>query len=128
MVKLLLDYGCNPSTPFPNSRECPLTLAAEKGYVELTQLLLSRSAYVEARTKKGCSPLYLACREGFKEIAIMLAKHGASTEVREEGGEGREGGRGREEGRQGVGGGEAGGGRRGKGGREEEGVVISLRK
>ena len=82
VVKLLLDYGCNPSTPFPNSRECPLTLAAEKGYVDLTQLLLSRSAYVEARTKKGCSPLYLACREGFKEIAIMLAKHGASTEVR----------------------------------------------
>ncbi len=81
MVKLLLDYGCNPSTPFPNSRECPLTLAAEKGYVELTQLLLSRSAHVEARTKKGCSPLYLACREGFKEIAVMLAKHGASTEV-----------------------------------------------
>lgn len=81
MVKLLLDYGCNPSTPFPNSRECPLTLAAEKGYVELTQLLLLRSAYVEARTKKGCSPLYLACREGYKEIAVMLAKHGASTEV-----------------------------------------------
>ncbi len=81
MVKLLLDYGCNPSTPFPNSRECPLTLAAEKGYVELTQLLLSRSAQVEARTKKGCSPLYLACREGYKEIAVMLAKHGASAEV-----------------------------------------------
>ena len=81
VVKLLLDYGCNPSTPFPNSRECPLTLAAEKGYVELTQLLLLRSAHVEARTKKGCSPLYLACREGYKEIAVMLAKHGASTEV-----------------------------------------------
>ena len=119
MVKLLLDYGCNPSTPFPNSRECPLTLAAEKGYVELTQLLLSRSAYVEARTKKGCSPLYLACREGFKEIAIMLAKHGASTEVREEGGKGgreagggRRGGRGWEEGRQGEGGGGREGGRR----------------
>lgn len=81
VVKLLLDYGCNPSTPFPNSRECPLTLAAEKGYVELTQLLLLRSAHVEARTKKGCSPLYLACREGYQEIAVMLAKHGASTEV-----------------------------------------------
>ena len=22
VVKLLLDYGCNPSTPFPNSRYC----------------------------------------------------------------------------------------------------------
>ena len=61
--------------------ECPLTLAAEKGYVELAQLLLSRSANVEARTKKGCSPFYLACKEGFKEIAVMLAKHGSSTEV-----------------------------------------------
>ena len=83
VVKLLLDYGCNPSSPFPNSRECPLTLAAEKGYTDLTQLLLSRSACVETRTKKGCSPLYLACREGHKEIAIMLSKKGASTEVGE---------------------------------------------
>lgn len=81
VVKLLLDYGCNPSTPFPNSRECPLTLAAEKGYMELTQLLLLRSAHVESRTKKGCSPLYLACREGYKDIAVMLSTHGASTEV-----------------------------------------------
>jgi len=82
VVRLLLDYGCNPSSPFPNSRECPLTLAAEKGYTELTRLLLSRSAAVETRTKKGCSPLYLACREGHKEIAIMLSKKGASTEVK----------------------------------------------
>ena len=81
VVKLLLDYGCNPITPFPNSRECPLTLAAEKGFTELAQLLLSRSANVEARTKKGCTPFYLTCREGYKEIAVMLAKHGASTEV-----------------------------------------------
>eukprot|EP00731_Ephydatia_muelleri_P012188 Em0006g1082a len=56
VVKLLLDYGCNPSTPFPNSRECPLTLAAEKGHTELAQLLLSRNANVESRTKKGCTP------------------------------------------------------------------------
>ena len=63
-------------------RECPLTLAAEKGFTELAQLLVSRNANIECRTKKGCSPFFLACREGYMDIAVMLAKHGADTEVR----------------------------------------------
>ncbi len=62
-------------------RECPLTLAAEKGYSDLAELLLSRNANVETRTKKGCSPFFLACKEGFTAIAITLANHGASIEV-----------------------------------------------
>ena len=42
VVKLLLDYGCSVNSPFPNSRECPITLAAEKGHTDLVSLLLSR--------------------------------------------------------------------------------------
>ncbi len=66
----------------PPPRECPLTLAAEKGYTDLAELLLTRGANVETRTKKGCSPFFLACKEGFTEISIMLANNGASIEVR----------------------------------------------
>lgn len=66
----------------PLRRECPLTLAAEKGFFELAQLLVSRNANIESRTKKGCTPFFLACREGYTDIAVMLAKHGADTEVR----------------------------------------------
>ena len=65
------------------SRECPLTLASEKGFFELAQLLVSRNANIECRTKKGCTPFFLACREGYTDIAVMLAKHGADTEVRD---------------------------------------------
>ena len=41
VVRLLLDYGCSVNSPFPNSRECPITLAAEKGHTELVKLLIS---------------------------------------------------------------------------------------
>ena len=67
--------------PLPPLRECPLTLAAEKGFFELAQLLVSRNANIECRTKKGCTPFFLASREGYTDIAVMLAKHGADTEV-----------------------------------------------
>ncbi len=59
-----------------------MTLAAEKGYTDLAELLLARGANVETRTKKGCSPFFLACKEGFTGISIMLANSGASIEVR----------------------------------------------
>ena len=64
-------------------RECPLTLASEKGYSDLAQLLVARNANIESRTKKGSTPFFLACKEGYKEISVMLAKHGADTEVGE---------------------------------------------
>ena len=81
VVELLLLYGYNPNSAFSNNQEYPLTLAAKRGYLELTKLLLSRSADVEKKTKKGRTPLYLACLEGHKEIAIMLSKKGANMEV-----------------------------------------------
>ena len=73
---------CPPPPPPPSPRECPITLAAEKGFFELAQLLVARNANIECRTKKGCTPFFLACREGYIDIAVMLAKHGADTEVR----------------------------------------------
>eukprot|EP00795_Rhopilema_esculentum_P016779 gene16779-8239_t len=80
IVKLLLNYGASVNATFPNSRENPLTLAAEKGHKELVNLLLLRGSNHDCHTKKGCSPLFLACKEGHKEIAEMLYSAGADME------------------------------------------------
>jgi len=81
IVELLLDYGASVNATFPNSRENPLTLAAEKGHKELVNLLLLRGANHDCHTKKGCSPLFLSCKEGHKEIAEMLYSAGADMEA-----------------------------------------------
>ena len=81
VVRLLLLSGCSVNSPFPNSRECPLTLAAEKGFVELVDLLLSRDALVDCRTKKGSTPFFLACKDGHLEIAKALSESGAAVET-----------------------------------------------
>jgi ankyrin repeat domain-containing protein 17 len=80
VVKLLLDYGCSVNSPFPNSRECPITLAAEKGHTDLVSLLLVRGCNIDSKTKKGCTPLYLACKEGHFEIVKLLHQNGSSLE------------------------------------------------
>eukprot|EP00118_Oscarella_pearsei_P009022 m.49460 g.49460 ORF g.49460 m.49460 type:complete len:1662 (+) comp33992_c0_seq1:255-5240(+) len=87
IVRLLLDHGCSVNATFPSTRlnpgcaETPLTLAAEKGFLNLVSLLLNRGAMVDSRSRKGCSPLLLCCREGHKEIATLLAERGADMEV-----------------------------------------------
>lgn len=81
IVELLIEYGAGVNTPFPNSRENPMTLCAEKGHKILVELLLSRNASHDCRTKKGCTPLLLACKEGHIEIAKILANQGASLET-----------------------------------------------
>ncbi|RDD41757.1 Ankyrin repeat domain-containing protein 17 [Trichoplax sp. H2] len=81
VVQLLLDFGASCNAPFPNTRDYPLTLAAERGHVDLTMLLLSRGANVDCRTRKGVTPFWIACKEGHTEIAQVLAQHGADAEV-----------------------------------------------
>lgn len=81
VVRLLVLSGCSVNSPFPNSRECPLTLAAEKGFVELVHLLLSRDVIVDCRTKKGSTPFFLACKDGHLEIAKALCENSATIET-----------------------------------------------
>nr|XP_047130700.1 ankyrin repeat domain-containing protein 17-like [Hydra vulgaris] len=81
IVELLLSYGAGINSPFPNSRENPMTLCAEKGHKELVKLFLSKGASQDCRTKKGCTPAFLACKEGHIEIAQMLSNHYANLET-----------------------------------------------
>ena len=81
IVELLLEHGAGVNTPFPNSRENPMTLCAEKGHTELVKLLLGKGATHDCRTKKGCTPTYLACKEGHIEITQILAENGTNLEM-----------------------------------------------
>lgn len=81
IVELLLENGAGVNSPFPNSRENPLTLCAEKGHHELVELLLSKGALLDCQTKKGCTPMFLSCKEGHLEISKVLLKKGANVET-----------------------------------------------
>ena len=81
IVELLLEHGAGVNTPFPNSRENPLTLCAEKGHQELVGLLLTKGAVIDCQTKKGCTPIFLSCKEGHLEISDVLLKQGANVET-----------------------------------------------
>jgi len=81
IVELLLENGAGVNSPFPNSRENPLTLCAEKGHHELVELLLTKGALLDCQTKKGCTPMFLSCKEGHLEISKVLLKKGANVET-----------------------------------------------
>ena len=81
IVELLLEHGAGVNTPFPNSRENPLTLCAEKGHQELVGLLLTKGAVIDCQTKKGCTPIFLSCKEGHLDISEVLLKQGANVET-----------------------------------------------
>lgn len=81
IVELLLEHGAGVNTPFPNSRENPLTLCAEKGHQELVQLLLLKGATLDCHTKKGYTPIFLSCKEGHLDICKILSKEGANVET-----------------------------------------------
>lgn len=59
VVKLLLDYGCNPSTPFPNSRQVSFII---------TLGLLA--------TEHGCTSVLLSC------VHMCISIHHTTTKVR----------------------------------------------
>ena len=55
-----------------DSFECPLTLAACGGHVELAMLLLERGANIEEVNDEGYTPLMEASREGHEEMVALL--------------------------------------------------------
>ena len=46
--------------PVPSSRDTALTIAADKGHYKFVELLLVNGAFVDVKSKKGCSPPWLA--------------------------------------------------------------------
>jgi ankyrin repeat domain-containing protein 17 len=64
-----------------SNHDTALTLAAQGGYDKLVQLLLSHSADIEHKDKKGCTPLILAASAGHVVTVTVLLEHGANIEA-----------------------------------------------
>ena len=93
-VKLWLERGVDPNVKVGGST--PLHVAAERGYVEIVELLLSWKWRVEvdARDGRGFTPLQYACfgllHAGpvsvgrYRDVVVALLRRGADPDVRDE--------------------------------------------
>jgi len=81
--RVLLDYGADVNAPpVPSSRDTALTLASEKGLVQLVDLLLKRGAQVDMKNKNGNSALWLAANGGHLRVVQLLYKAKADIDFK----------------------------------------------
>ena len=67
MVKVLVDAGVNVSTADKDGRT-PLSLAAERGYLDVVKVLVGAGANVSTADKDGRTPLSLAAKRGHWDV------------------------------------------------------------
>lgn len=60
----------------------PLHYAATGGHLELIQLLLEESAYIDAESPNGTTPLMMAARYGSAKATQLLINEGADLQIR----------------------------------------------
>jgi len=51
--------------------------AAKGGHLPIVELLISKGANVNSRTKRGKTPLRAAIKKGHRIVAELLLRHGA---------------------------------------------------
>ena len=66
---------------FITSRDTALTIASDKGHMSFCELLLQHNAYVDARNKRGNTPMWLACCSGSLEVTKLLQKYNADVNI-----------------------------------------------
>jgi hypothetical protein len=64
----------------------PLHYAATGGHVAMTRWLLEESAYIDAESPNGTTPLMMAARQGRQSIVELLISEGADPTARNEAG------------------------------------------
>lgn len=81
-VRHLLQHGANAETPGDAGKK-PLFIAAEKGLLDMMELLLSNGASVESRTDSTQpTALIRACEQGHEAAVQLLVEAGANIEAR----------------------------------------------
>jgi ankyrin repeat protein len=83
-VRYFLDAGMNPDAADSDGKT-PLVAAAEKGRLEIVQLLLNKGAKVDLRDGKyRATPLIWASLGGHEAIAELLLARGADPKIKEQ--------------------------------------------
>lgn len=78
-AKHLINTGFDVSSEHLLEERTPLHWAADRGYKNITQILLSRSVPINNGDAYGNTPLHLAAWKGRPAIASMLLEHGAES-------------------------------------------------
>jgi ankyrin repeat protein len=60
----------------------PLHYAATGGHIELIQMLLEESAYIDAESPNGTTPLMMAARYGSAKATQLLIDEGADLQIK----------------------------------------------
>ena len=77
LVKMLVRAGADVNACAGVMRATPLHMAARRGFVEVAQALLDCGAAIEARDRKGVTPLQRAINCRKQAVAQLLKEHGA---------------------------------------------------
>lgn len=82
----LLDQGASIEAKDPGSGASPLHYAVMKGRMKIIDLLLSRGADVNSRTRNGTTPLHTAALYARKEVAERLLEAKADVNAKSQSG------------------------------------------
>jgi len=80
-VRALLEKGADPNEADAEMKTTALHLAADRGNLELTQMLISAGAKVNAQDINGDTPLHNACLCGHKDVISLLLHNGADKSI-----------------------------------------------
>jgi hemoglobin len=78
LVRMLVGAGADVNACDGVTRATPLHMAARRGFVEIARALLDCGAAIDARDKKGVTPLQRAINCRKQAVAQLLKEHGAS--------------------------------------------------
>ena len=92
-TEILLEFGADPNIRFPSvckqgrfrefkRSSTPLMMAAQKGSLELVELLLSAGADWSLQTDRGKTAVSLASRAGHTDVLKRLEQAGAKINYR----------------------------------------------
>merc|ERR1712071_558094 len=80
--RVLIGAGADVNaSPVATSRDTALTIASDKGHKNFCELLLENDAFVDAKNKRGNTPMWLACSSGSLEVIKLLSKYGADLNI-----------------------------------------------
>jgi ankyrin repeat protein len=84
IIRLLLESTGNNDVDMQDSNgKTPLSLVAEKGYLEAAIPVLQHGASVAMKDNRGWTALHWACKQGHEPMARLLVEHGVDVSAKD---------------------------------------------